>query len=64
MWKSQPLLIGSRVVLHPGVRRTRTGLFGLHPTRKRQIKFLARARVVIGARVDIGGNTTIDGARK
>jgi UDP-3-O-[3-hydroxymyristoyl] glucosamine N-acyltransferase len=52
-------VIGSRVVLHPGVRIGQEG-FGFAPDRKAPIKIPQLGRVVIGDDVDIGANTTID----
>lgn len=52
-------LIGSRVVLHPGVRIGQDG-FGFAPDPKTPIKVPQLGRVVIGDDVDIGANTTID----
>jgi UDP-3-O-[3-hydroxymyristoyl] glucosamine N-acyltransferase len=52
-------LIGSRVVLHPGVRVGQEG-FGFAPDPKAPIKVPQLGRVVIGDDVDIGANTTID----
>ena len=52
-------LIGSRVVLHPGVRIGQEG-FGFAPDLKAPIKVPQLGRVVIGDDVDIGANTTID----
>lgn len=52
-------LIGSRVVLHPGVRLGQPG-FGFAPDRDRPVKIPQLGRVVIGDDVDIGANTTID----
>ncbi len=52
-------LIGSRVVLHPGVRIGQDG-FGFAPDPKAPIKIPQLGRVVIGDDVDIGANTTID----
>lgn len=52
-------LIGSRVVLHPGVRIGQAG-FGFAPDPKAPIKVPQLGRVVIGDDVDIGANTTID----
>jgi UDP-3-O-[3-hydroxymyristoyl] glucosamine N-acyltransferase len=52
-------LIGSRVVLHPGVRIGQEG-FGFAPDRAGAIKVPQLGRVVIGDDVDIGANTTID----
>jgi UDP-3-O-[3-hydroxymyristoyl] glucosamine N-acyltransferase len=52
-------LIGSRVVLHPGVRIGQAG-FGFAPDPAVPIKVPQLGRVVIGDDVDIGANTTID----
>ena len=52
-------LIGSRVVLHPGVRIGQAG-FGFAPDPTGPIKVPQLGRVVIGDDVDIGANTTID----
>jgi len=52
-------LIGSRVVLHPGVRIGQEG-FGFAPDPGRPIKVPQLGRVLIGHDVDIGANTTID----
>ncbi len=52
-------LIGSRVVLHPGVRIGQAG-FGFAPDPKAPIKIPQLGRVLIGDDVDIGANTTID----
>jgi UDP-3-O-[3-hydroxymyristoyl] glucosamine N-acyltransferase len=52
-------LIGSRVVLHPGVRIGQAG-FGFAPDATGPIKVPQLGRVVIGDDVDIGANTTID----
>ena len=52
-------LIGARVVLHPGVRIGQPG-FGFAPDREGPVKIPQLGRVVIGADVDIGANTTID----
>jgi UDP-3-O-[3-hydroxymyristoyl] glucosamine N-acyltransferase len=52
-------LIGSRVVLHPGVRIGQDG-FGFAPNPKAPIKVPQLGRVLIGDDVDIGANTTID----
>jgi UDP-3-O-[3-hydroxymyristoyl] glucosamine N-acyltransferase len=52
-------LIGSRVVLHPGVRIGQDG-FGFAPDPAGAIKVPQLGRVVIGDDVDIGANTTID----
>ncbi len=52
-------LIGSRVVLHPGVRVGQDG-FGFAPDPAAPIKVPQLGRVVIGDDVDIGANTTID----
>jgi UDP-3-O-[3-hydroxymyristoyl] glucosamine N-acyltransferase len=52
-------LIGSRVVLHPGVRIGQDG-FGFAPDPKKPIKVPQLGRVLIGDDVDIGANTTID----
>jgi UDP-3-O-[3-hydroxymyristoyl] glucosamine N-acyltransferase len=52
-------LIGSRVVLHPGVRIGQDG-FGFAPDPKAPIKVPQLGRVLIGDDVDIGANTTID----
>lgn len=52
-------LIGSRVVLHPGVRIGQDG-FGFAPDPKAPVKVPQLGRVLIGDDVDIGANTTID----
>lgn len=52
-------LIGSRVVLHPGVRIGQEG-FGFAPDPTTPIKVPQLGRVLIGDDVDIGANTTID----
>ena len=52
-------LIGSRVVLHPGVRIGQDG-FGFAVDPKAPIKVPQLGRVLIGDDVDIGANTTID----
>ena len=52
-------VIGSRVVLHPGVRIGQEG-FGFAPDRAGPIKVPQLGRVLIGDDVDIGANTTID----
>lgn len=52
-------LIGSRVVLHPGVRIGQAG-FGFAPDAGGPVKIPQLGRVVIGDDVDIGANTTID----
>lgn len=52
-------LIGSRVVLHPGVRIGQAG-FGFAPDAQAPIKVPQLGRVLIGDDVDIGANTTID----
>jgi UDP-3-O-[3-hydroxymyristoyl] glucosamine N-acyltransferase len=52
-------LIGSRVVLHPGVRIGQDG-FGFAPDPEAPIKVPQLGRVLIGDDVDIGANTTID----
>ena len=52
-------LIGSRVVLHPGVRIGQDG-FGFAPDATGPIKVPQLGRVLIGDDVDIGANTTID----
>lgn len=52
-------LIGSRVVLHPGVRIGQEG-FGFAPDPKAPIKVPQLGRVLVGDDVDIGANTTID----
>jgi UDP-3-O-[3-hydroxymyristoyl] glucosamine N-acyltransferase len=52
-------LIGSRVVLHPGVRIGQDG-FGFAPDPSGAIKVPQLGRVLIGDDVDIGANTTID----
>jgi UDP-3-O-[3-hydroxymyristoyl] glucosamine N-acyltransferase len=52
-------LIGSRVVLHPGVRIGQAGFgFALDPNGP--VKVPQLGRVIIGDDVDIGANTTID----
>ena len=52
-------LIGSRVVLHPGVRIGQDG-FGFAPDPKAPVKVPQLGRVLVGDDVDIGANTTID----
>jgi UDP-3-O-[3-hydroxymyristoyl] glucosamine N-acyltransferase len=52
-------LIGSRVVLHPGVRIGQDG-FGFAPDPTAPIKVPQLGRVLIGDDVDIGANTAID----
>ena len=52
-------LIGSRVVLHPGVRIGQDG-FGFAPDATAPIKVPQLGRVLIGDDVDIGANSTID----
>jgi UDP-3-O-[3-hydroxymyristoyl] glucosamine N-acyltransferase len=52
-------LIGSRVVLHPGVRIGQAG-FGFAPDSQAPIKVPQLGRVLIGDDVEIGANTTID----
>jgi UDP-3-O-[3-hydroxymyristoyl] glucosamine N-acyltransferase len=52
-------LIGSRVVLHPGVRIGQAG-FGFAPDPKAPVKVPQLGRVLVGDDVDIGANTTID----
>jgi len=52
-------VIGSRVVLHPGVRIGQEG-FGFAPDKGGPIKVPQLGRVIIGDDVDIGANTTID----
>jgi UDP-3-O-[3-hydroxymyristoyl] glucosamine N-acyltransferase len=52
-------LIGSRVMLHPGVRIGQAG-FGFAPDRAGPVKIPQLGRVIIGDDVDIGANTTID----
>jgi UDP-3-O-[3-hydroxymyristoyl] glucosamine N-acyltransferase len=52
-------LIGSRVVLHPGVRIGQEG-FGFAPDPAGPVKVPQLGRVVVGDDVDIGANTTID----
>jgi UDP-3-O-[3-hydroxymyristoyl] glucosamine N-acyltransferase len=52
-------VIGSRVVLHPGVKVGQAG-FGFAPDPKAPIKVPQLGRVLIGDDVDIGANTTID----
>jgi UDP-3-O-[3-hydroxymyristoyl] glucosamine N-acyltransferase len=52
-------VIGSRVVLHPGVRIGQEG-FGFVPDPGGPIKVPQLGRVLIGDDVDIGANTTID----
>lgn len=51
--------VGSRVVLHPGVRIGQAG-FGFAPDPVRPVKIPQIGRVIIGDDVDIGANTTID----
>jgi UDP-3-O-[3-hydroxymyristoyl] glucosamine N-acyltransferase len=52
-------LIGSRVVLHPGVRIGQDG-FGFAPDPAAPVKVPQLGRVVIGDDVDVGANTTVD----
>jgi UDP-3-O-[3-hydroxymyristoyl] glucosamine N-acyltransferase len=52
-------LIGSRVVLHPGVRIGQDG-FGFAPDPSGPIKVPQLGRVLVGDDVDVGANTTID----
>ncbi|MBV8133720.1 MAG: UDP-3-O-(3-hydroxymyristoyl)glucosamine N-acyltransferase [Alphaproteobacteria bacterium] len=52
-------VIGSRVVLHPGVRIGQEG-FGFAPDPSGPVKVPQLGRVLIGDDVDIGANTTID----
>ena len=52
-------VIGSRVVVHPGVRIGQEG-FGFAPGPAGPIKVPQLGRVLIGDDVDIGANTTID----
>jgi UDP-3-O-[3-hydroxymyristoyl] glucosamine N-acyltransferase len=52
-------LLGSRVVVHPGVRIGQAG-FGFAPDANVPVKIPQLGRVVIGDDVDIGANTTID----
>ena len=52
-------LMGSRVVLHPGVRIGQPG-FGFAPDRAGPVTVPQLGRVIIGDDVDIGANTTID----
>jgi UDP-3-O-[3-hydroxymyristoyl] glucosamine N-acyltransferase len=52
-------LIGSRVVLHPGVRIGQDG-FGFAPDPASPIKVPQLGRVLVGDDVDIGANSTID----
>lgn len=52
-------LIGSRVVLHPGVRIGQAG-FGFAPDPNGPVKIPQLGRVIVGDDVDIGANTTID----
>ncbi|HEU0157366.1 MAG TPA: UDP-3-O-(3-hydroxymyristoyl)glucosamine N-acyltransferase [Stellaceae bacterium] len=52
-------IIGSRVVLHPGVRIGQAG-FGFAPDPAVPVKVPQLGRVIIGDDVDIGANTTID----
>jgi UDP-3-O-[3-hydroxymyristoyl] glucosamine N-acyltransferase len=52
-------LIGSRVVLHPGVQIGQPG-FGFAPDAQGPVKIPQLGRVVIGDDVDIGANTTVD----
>ena len=52
-------VIGSRVVLHPGVRIGQAG-FGFAPDPRGPIKVPQLGRVLIGDDVDIGANSTID----
>ncbi|HMD63119.1 MAG TPA: UDP-3-O-(3-hydroxymyristoyl)glucosamine N-acyltransferase [Stellaceae bacterium] len=52
-------VIGSRVVLHPGVRIGQDG-FGFAPDPKAPIKVPQLGRVLIGDDVDVGANSTID----
>jgi UDP-3-O-[3-hydroxymyristoyl] glucosamine N-acyltransferase len=52
-------VIGSRVVLHPGVRIGQEG-FGFAPDPKAPVKVPQLGRVLIGDDVDVGANSTID----
>jgi UDP-3-O-[3-hydroxymyristoyl] glucosamine N-acyltransferase len=52
-------VIGSRVVLHPGVRIGQAG-FGFAPDPQAPIKVPQLGRVLIGDDVEIGANSTID----
>jgi UDP-3-O-[3-hydroxymyristoyl] glucosamine N-acyltransferase len=52
-------LLGSRVVVHPGVRIGQEG-FGFAPDANAPVKVPQLGRVLIGDDVDIGANTTID----
>lgn len=52
-------LLGSRVVVHPGVRIGQEG-FGFAPDVNAPVKVPQLGRVLIGDDVDIGANTTID----
>ncbi len=52
-------VLGSRVVLHPGVRIGQAG-FGFAPDPTAPVKVPQLGRVIIGDDVDIGANTTID----
>jgi UDP-3-O-[3-hydroxymyristoyl] glucosamine N-acyltransferase len=52
-------LLGSRVVLHPGVRIGQPG-FGFAPDPEGPVKVPQLGRVIVGDDVDIGANTTID----
>jgi UDP-3-O-[3-hydroxymyristoyl] glucosamine N-acyltransferase len=52
-------LLGSRVVVHPGVRIGQDG-FGFAPDANVPVKIPQLGRVLIGDDVDIGANSTID----
>lgn len=52
-------LIGDRVTLHPGVRIGQDG-FGFAPSPAGFLGVAQLGRVIIGADVDIGANTTVD----
>jgi UDP-3-O-[3-hydroxymyristoyl] glucosamine N-acyltransferase len=52
-------IIGSRVVLHPGVRIGQAG-FGFAPDPSGHLKIPQLGRVIIGDDVDVGANSTID----
>lgn len=52
-------LLGSRVVVHPGVRIGQEG-FGFAPDVSAPVKIPQLGRVLIGDDVDIGANSTID----
>jgi UDP-3-O-[3-hydroxymyristoyl] glucosamine N-acyltransferase len=52
-------LIGSRVIIHPGVQIGQDG-FGFVPAKTGLLKMPQLGRVIIGDDVEIGANTTID----